>query len=89
MKSIMQIDLMFGVIILWGTLYVYSRVILDIFKPGAVEEEVICFLSAVRTQLKLCDLITCVGHPDKLALLKVQEEILRQQQPPAWPETEV
>lgn len=36
--------------------------------------------SAVRTQLRLCDLIVCVGHPEKLAFLQVQEG-LKQHQP--------
>lgn len=31
------------------------------------------FLPTVRTQLRLCDLIVCVGHPDKLACPKTQE----------------
>ncbi|XP_011609102.1 synaptonemal complex central element protein 3 isoform X2 [Takifugu rubripes] len=28
---------------------------------------------ALRTQLRLCDLIVCVGHPDKLACPEAQE----------------
>lgn len=28
----------------------------------------ICFVPAVRTQLRQCDLIVCVGHPDKVGV---------------------
>lgn len=28
----------------------------------------ICFVPAVRTELRKCDLIVCVGHPDKVGV---------------------
>lgn len=34
---------------------------------------------AVRTQLRLCDLIVCVGHPDKQASQNVQKTLEQQQ----------
>lgn len=37
--------------------------------------------SAVRTELRLCDLIVCVGHPEKQPSQKVQNILNRQQQP--------
>lgn len=36
--------------------------------------------SAVRTQLRLCDLIVCVGHPDKQASQSIQKTPEQQQQ---------
>lgn len=43
----------------------------------------ICFLLAVRTHQRQCDLIVCVGHPDKLASLKIQEAV-KQQSSEVW-----
>ncbi|GLD61979.1 synaptonemal complex central element protein 3 [Lates japonicus] len=39
-------------------------------RPEADVKQDICFLPAVRTQQRQCDLIVCVGCPDKLAFLK-------------------
>lgn len=33
----------------------------------------------LQSQLKLCDLIICVGHPDKLTSLTIQEPCKQQQ----------